>query len=112
MRKEEAESETVIKSAKKNLKSKVETEFSEIKFVQIERQCYVYPDILEISEVITQLETTKKELKALSDAEKLVTICALTVREEVKEKRVNLPWPPKTSKTLSKALRLTLYNVT
>ena len=112
MRKEEAESETVIKSAKKNLKSKVETEFSEIKFVQIERQCYVYPDILEISEVITQLETTKKELKALSDAEKLVKKCALTVREEVKEKRVNLPWPPKTSKTLSKALRLTLYNVT
>ena len=97
---EEVESETVIKSAKKNLKRKIETEFTEINFVQIGRQCYVYPDTLEISEVITQLETTKKELKelkALSDAEKLVTKCALTVREEVKEKSVNLSWPLKTS---------------
>ena len=69
-------------------------------FLQIGRQCYVYPDTLEISEVITQLETTKKDLKklkALSDAEKSVTKCALTVREEVKEKSVNLSWPPKTS---------------
>ena len=57
---EEVESETVIKSAKKNLKRKIETEFTEINFVQIGRQCYVYPDTLEISEVITQLETTKK----------------------------------------------------
>ena len=69
-------------------------------FLQIGRQCYVYPDTLEISEVITQLETTKKDLKklkALSDAEKSVTKCALTVREEVKEKSVNLSWPQKTS---------------
>ena len=97
---EEVESETVIKSAKKNLKRKIETEFTEIKIVQIGRQCYVYPDTHDISEVITQLETIKKELKelkALSDAEKLVTKCALTVREEVKEKRVNLSWLPKTS---------------
>ena len=68
--------------------------------VQIGRQCYVYPDTLDISEVITQLETTKKELKelkALSDGEILVTKCALAVREEVKEKSVNLSWPPKTS---------------
>ena len=96
---EEVESETVIKSAKENLKRKIETEFTEINFVQIGRQCYAYPDTVEISEVITQLETTKKEhkeLKALSDAEKLVTKCALTVRE-VKEKSVNLPWPRKTS---------------
>ena len=73
---EEVESETVIKSAKNNLKRKIETEFTAINAVQIGWQCYVYPDTLEISEVITQLQTTKKELKelkALSDAEKLVT---------------------------------------
>ena len=73
---EEVESETVIKSAKNNLKRKLETEFTAINVVQIGWQCYVYPDTLEISEVTTQLQTTKKELKelkALSDAEKLVT---------------------------------------
>ena len=44
---------------------------------------FIYPNnTLEISEVITQVETTKKELKelkALSDVEKLVTKCVLTV---------------------------------
>ena len=73
---EEVESETVIKSAKNNLKRKIETEFTAINVVQIGWQGYVYPDTLEISEVITQLQTTKKELKelkALSDAEELVT---------------------------------------
>ena len=97
---EVVESETVIKSAKKNLKRKIETEFTEINSVKIGPQCYVYPDTLETSEVITQLETIKKELKelkALSDAEKLLTKCVLTVREEVKEKSVNLSWSPKTS---------------
>ena len=80
---EEVESETVIKLAKKNLKTKIETELIEINFVEIGQQCYVCPDTHEISEVITQLETTKKELKelkALSDAEKLVTKCVLTVQ--------------------------------
>ena len=84
-------------SAGKNLKRKVEREFSGINFVLSGRQCFLYPDTPKINKVIKQLLAIKKELgdlKALSDAKKLVTKSALSLWNEVKKTSVSLPWPP------------------
>ena len=65
LRKEGVESETVVISARKNLKRKLEREFTGITFVLSGRNCFEYPDTLEIWEVVKQLLVTKKELRDL-----------------------------------------------
>ena len=94
------ESETVIKSAKKNLKRKLEREFARMNFVHSGKQCFLYPETLEISEVVKQLLAAKEDLedlKALSGDEKLVTKCALFIKDVVKKTSVSLPSPPTSS---------------
>ena len=59
---EGVESETVVKSVRKNLKRKLER--AVINFVHSGRQCFVYFDILETSEVVKQLLATKRELRS------------------------------------------------
>ena len=65
LQEEGVEPETVIKSARKNLKRKLEREFAGINFVHSGRQCFVYLDTLEISEEVKQLLATNKELGVL-----------------------------------------------
>ena len=86
LREEGETSATVISSAKKNLKRKIQNEFDGINFITSSGRILIYPDTLSKEELVTKSYNLKKELECTlkcTNNEKLVIKCATILREEI-----------------------------
>ena len=86
-----------IKNAKKNLRRKIERNTQNVNFINVRRKLYIYPDLIEKTDIITiYLENIFEldNLKSKSNSEKDIVNTALMMREKIKTPKDTMSWPP------------------
>ena len=79
---------TITQSTKKNLRRNVEKSFEDnLKFLSVNKGVFVYPSAMEIEQIIKDL---LKEREKISHVEKTAKL----IRNEIKEMKDEMPWPP------------------
>ena len=87
-----------IMYAKKNLKRRIERDMPGIRFINYgSLKVLVYPDTLQLVNVIKEHYETKLELEALnasSKDEQAIVKAAELIRHDIKTMKDEMPWPP------------------
>ena len=89
--------ENEIQCLKKNLRRKLESDFNGFNFINIQRKLFVYPDTLQMDDLVTRFVLLQKEhekLKYANAEEKTVFNAAGIIRSEIRELKDEMPWPP------------------
>ena len=80
-----------------NLRRKLESNLNGFNFIQIQRKLFVYPDTLQMEDLVTRFVLLKKEHQALQSASqegKSLLNAAAIIRSEIGNLKDEMPCPP------------------
>ena len=82
---------TITQSTKKNLRRNLEKSFKDsIKFLSVNNTLFIYSSIMKIEQVIEDLVNEREKIANVAKTAKLI-------RNEIKELKDEMPWPPQPS---------------
>lgn len=94
------------KSEKKNLKRNIEKKSNDFKFVRYGKTFLIYPVTLKIDDMVLKLYEANKRIsniEGMVSTEKIVTQAANIVKNEIKNWKGELSWPPRVEELLEMA---------
>ena len=87
------------KSEKKNLKRNIENKCNDFKFVKYGKTFLIYPVTFKIEDMVSKLYDSNLQIghmENMTSSEKIITQAANIVKNEIKDWKGELSWPPKT----------------
>ena len=82
---------TITQSTKKNLRRNLEKSFEDnLKFLSVNKSLFVYPSAMKVEQIIKDLLKEREKICHVTKTVKLI-------RNEIKEMKDEMPWPPQPS---------------
>lgn len=82
---------------KKNLKRKIESKTNEFNFIHYGKGFLIYPNSLKMEDLVIATQEAQLKLQKYENMDtdqKVVLRCANIIREEIKNIKYKMPWPP------------------